>query len=355
VPSFVSGLELARAYWSEIVAPVLDPVLPKPRRAAALFGEGSEVLGFDTEQSTVHAWGPRVFVLVDELDREEEREFYDRVDRALPETFRGFPTRYPGRDGAPVRHQVRFSTFADAFESRIGVDPSQPLRAVDWLRAPTQQLRACTAGAVFEDASGALAAARRRLAWYPDDAWIYVLACQWQRVAQEEAFVGRCGQVGDELGAGVVATRLVRDLMRLCFLIERVYAPYSKWLGTAFARLRCGAELGMPMRTVLHATDSRAREAAFTVVAESIATMFNGLGLVPPIEPTVRQFYRRPFVVLGAERFAEACIARTSLRRFGWIGAVDQFVDNTDVLSYPARVRTVTASVYADPYDPAPC
>lgn len=27
------------------------------------------------------------------------------------------------------------------------------------------------------------------------------------------------------------------------FLLEREYAPYSKWLGTAFSRLPCGAEL----------------------------------------------------------------------------------------------------------------
>jgi hypothetical protein len=346
---FVPGLEVARTYWLDLVAPIVDPVLPESRRAAALFGEGSEVLGFDTGQSTDHGWGPRVFVLTDDLDAATARALHDRVDRALPESFRGFPTRFPARDGEPPRHQVHFTTLRDAFVSRIGADPRRPLGASDWLRAPTQQLRGCTAGAVFEDASGALSAARRRLAWYPDDVWLYVLACQWHRVAQEEAFVGRCGQVGDELGASVVASRLVRDLMRLCFLVERVYAPYSKWLGTAFARLPCGAGLVAPMQAVLHAEDRHAREPALTVVLESVASLFNGLGLFVPIEPTVRPFYRRPFVVLGADRFAQACMTRTPLRRRGWIGAIDQFVDSMDVLSHPETVRTVTASTYADP------
>ena len=64
-----------------------------------------------------------------------------------------------------------------------------------------------------------------------------MLAAQWTWVAQEEAFVGRAVEVGDELGSRVMAARVVRELMRLCFLLERAYAPYSKWLGSAFARL----------------------------------------------------------------------------------------------------------------------
>ena len=42
----------------------------------------------------------------------------------------------------------------------------------------------------------------------------------------------------------MVAARLVRDLMRLSFLLERRYAPYSKWLGSAFAKLDSHAEIG---------------------------------------------------------------------------------------------------------------
>ena len=35
----------------------------------------------------------------------------------------------------------------------------------------------------------------------------------------------------------LTAALLVRDVMRLAFLIERQYAPYAKWFGTGFARL----------------------------------------------------------------------------------------------------------------------
>jgi len=70
-----------------------------------------------------------------------------------------------------------------------------------------------------------------------------VLKAQWRRIEQAEAFSGRCAEVGDELGSRVVAARQVREVMHLAFLLERECMPYSKWLGTAFARLRCSAEL----------------------------------------------------------------------------------------------------------------
>ena len=63
------------------------------------------------------------------------------------------------------------------------------------------------------------------------------------RLNQEEHLMGRAGMVGDEIGSAVIGARLVRDLMHLCFLMERKYAPYPKWFGTAFARLACEAEL----------------------------------------------------------------------------------------------------------------
>ena len=127
---------------------------------------------------------------------------------------------------------------------------------------PQQPLLEVTAGGVFHDGLGELIPMREKLAWYPHDVWLYLLASQWMRIAQEEPFVGRCAEAGDELGSRIVAGRIVRDLMRLCFLIERRYAPYSKWLGTAFARLDCASELatnpalGDGRREILAARDA---------------------------------------------------------------------------------------------------
>ncbi len=69
------------------VAALLDGV----PHAAALLGEGSKVLGFDTERSTDHAWGPRLQVFVREELVEEARR---RVEDGLPDEVRGWPTRF---------------------------------------------------------------------------------------------------------------------------------------------------------------------------------------------------------------------------------------------------------------------
>ena len=127
------------------------------------------------------------------------------------------------------------------------------VRLTDWLTMPSQMLREVAGGHVFHD-DIALSRIRERLAYYPHDVWLYMLAAQWSRVGEEEAFAGRCAQTGDELGSCVVAARLVRDLMGLCFLLAKQYIPYSKWLGTAFSRLEIATSLQPILLNVLSAT-----------------------------------------------------------------------------------------------------
>ncbi len=67
------------------------------------------------------------------------------------------------------------------------------------------------------------------------------------------------------------------------------------------------------------------------------------------VDPHVRPFYTRPYRVLGAERFVEACldeIADADLRACPLMGSVDQVADSTDLLSYPERSRRL-AALYA--------
>jgi hypothetical protein len=347
VPPFVAGIDLARSYWFDVVAPIVDRHVEPGLRAAALLGEGSDVLGFDTEQSTDHGWGPRLLVFLPDDVRSDELDALDRaLEAQLPPSFHGYPTRFADRDGAPVRHQARVTTVREFFGRILGFDPRSPIGAAEWLRTPTQFLRALTAGAVFEDGSGALSAARGALQWYPHDVWLYVLACQWRRLAQEEPFAGRCAQVGDDLGSTLIAARLARDVMRLCFLLEREYAPYSKWIGTAFSRLACGPTLAPTLRALMHASSWNERAPLLDRTFEMAAEHFNELHLVDPLpEPTVRPFYARPFLVLGSERFADACLAATPLRDLGFVGAVDQFVDSTDVLGYPERISQLARCI----------
>jgi hypothetical protein len=365
-PPFVPGLLLNERFYREAVRPILTDVFPRLTFSAALIGPGSDVLGYDTARSTDHEWGPRLLLVVTADDHAAHAGTIGSVlSQRLPATFMGYSTHFgpPGPDGvrtlAPhpggaIAHKVEIHP-PSVLQSWLGLDPFGDLSAVDWLLMPQQKLLEVTVGRVYHDGLGVLGPVRAKLAYYPRGVWLYLLAAQWGRVSQQEAFVGRTGEVGDELGSSLVAAGLVRDLMELAFLMERHYAPYSKWFGTAFAGLSCAPRLTPLFEPVLRAETWQEREEALATTYETVAGLHNTLGITTPLDPRTRTYYSRPFRVLFAERFREAILAkitdpevRAIIDRAGVIGSVDQVSDNVDVLANPERVMTLRA-LYSAP------
>lgn len=236
MPQVQSGLELARRFYFEAVLLIVKATCPGLVHSAARIGRGSEVLGFDDRVSQDHDWGPRLELFVGPADRDRCAErLAAALAEGLPRRFLGYSTSF-GVDedgvgvlieiepGEPAAHRVEILELREWCQDMVGFDPRSGVGWLDWLATSSHRLAEVTTGEVFHDGLGELGAIRTALAWYPRDVWLFVLASQWRRIAQE-AFVGRCCQVGDGLGAGVVAARLVRDLMRLCLLIERRYRP----------------------------------------------------------------------------------------------------------------------------------
>ncbi|MFH9424266.1 DUF4037 domain-containing protein [Streptomyces sp. NPDC017529] len=358
-PSFIPGLELSRRFYVEAVRPLLEKSIPGVTHSAARLGGGSEVLGFDTARSADHEWGPRLQLFLSSEDvARHGAAITQLLSERLPKTFCGYPTHFASTTEAgvgtmqatdgPVHHRVEITDPGSWFSAQLGFDPRQDITLTNWLSTPTQRLAEVTAGAVFHDGLGRLAPARASLDWYPHDLWLYLLACQWQRISQEEAFVGRCGEAGDELGSAIVAARLVRDLMRLCLLMDRRYPPYSKWLGSAFARVPQASALMPGLTAALAATDWHTREHHLARAYETIGAAHNHLGLTDPVDPATRPYHSRPFQVLHAERFTAALTARITdpaIRTLPTTGAIDQFVDSTDVLNHLELTRTATRAV----------
>ena len=354
---FIPGLRLSALFFEELVAPLLSQHLPDVRYIAARLGPGSDVLGFDTARSMDHGWGPKLDLFLYPDDEPRLTPVVDGLLRThLPTTIRGYPTNFaPNEDGGwmmpvegpPINHGVTITTLPAWFRSYLGCDPAAGLNIIDWLVIPQQRLATIRAGEIFHDPAGELTTLRDRLTYYPHDVWLSLMAAQWRRISQEEPFMGRCGDVGDELGSRVIAARLVHDLMLLCFLQERVYAPYSKWFGTAFSRLRCAERLGLVLQAALEADTWREREThlsrAYTMVAEA----HNALAVTQPLSVEVRPFYSRPYLVVDAGRIADALltmVADERIRELPPIGAVDQWSDSTDVREQPgilARLRAV--------------
>lgn len=347
---FVPGLELARRFYVDVVRGLLGEAFPLLPHSAALLGPGSEVLGFDTERSTDHNWGPRLQIFLHPRDVVSHAEqITGLLAERLPATFGGYPTRFAlttEPDGA-ARHRVQVIGLGSWLTTLLGFDPRRAISEVDWLATPAQRLAEITGGGVLHDGLHELNRVRSRLAWYPHDIWLYVLACQWQRIAQEEAFVGRCGEVGDEVGSAVVSARVVRDLMRLCLLLQRRYPPYSKWLGVAFSRLLAAAPLTPVLTAVLSASDWVTRERHLSEAYETVAGLHNALGITDPVDVRTRRYHTRPYRVLRAERFTAALLDRITdprIRPLPLIGAIDQFVDSTDAIGSVELLRATIAA-----------
>lgn len=317
-----AGLQLSQRFYTQVIASQLSGI----PHSAALLGWGSDVLGYDTARSTDHGWGPRVLVFTDQRPPELE----------LPVSFDGVPVHF-GWAGVEPRSWVTVTRLDEWLLGQLGVDATGEIDVLDWLLIPQQRLLGVTAGAVFADPDGSLVAVRSTLTWYPDEVWRWLLACQWQRIAQEEAFVARTAEVGDATGSRVVAARQVRELMRLALLLARRYAPYQKWLGTAFARVTHDDDL--PALLAAGVTgDQHALGAAYL----ALATRQDAIGLAAPVRATLGDYYDRPARVIMAGRFADALRATITdplLGSLPLIGSVDQFVDSTDVLERPELCR----------------
>ena len=359
----IPGLQLCRQFYQEVVWPILEDGFPGLIHSAGLLGSGSEVLGFDTARSSDHHYGPRVILF---LAEPEAGDLAPQINAALrqrlPVQFMGYSTNFsaPDPNDSGVRHAVfvdqspvdsliEITTVRAYFQRQLGVDPWAEFSPVDWLVFEEQRLRSLVAGQAFHDGLGELEPLRRKLAFYPDDIWLFLLAAEWTKIGQEEAFVGRTFEVGDEIGSRLVMARLVHSLMRLGFLLEKQYPPYSKWFGTGFARLACAAHLAPALEGALAASTYPEREAYLCRAYERVARLHNQLGITPPVEVEPSFYFGRPYKVIHggaiAAKILEA-MGTESIRRLPCIGSVNQYLSSVDVLDnvrYCRRLRALYA------------
>jgi hypothetical protein len=344
----VSGMELARLFYRDAVGPIIHDVVGADH-GAGMLDAGSEVIGFDDETSRDHSWGPRLQIFLPEA---VSQDLADQLDNALrdrlPAAFQGLSTHFQDSDdggsrlraiseGGPVDHYVVLTKTSNFLLKYIGIDTVDNLSDADWLSLPSQKLLTLSTGPIFHDNIG-LVALQQHLRFYPADAWLYLMACEWMRIDQEEPFLGRTGMVGDEIGSRIITARLIQHIMRLAFLTERRYPPYSKWFGTAFTQLDSAETLTPLIERTLAAAAWKDREDAFVNLVGALGEMHNGLNLTEYIDPSPRQFHSRPIRVVGCERFASALrAASTKPESPHWtrrpIGGIDTFSDSTDLLS----------------------
>jgi hypothetical protein len=361
--SFMPGKKLCEQFYEQAVRPILIQHFPELRHAAALIGAGSEVLGFDDELSTDHDWGPRVLLFVDEENQQYSEQIIQVLAQNLPYEFQGYSTHWTKPDQndngtqalqsitkGPINHRVTVQTVRGFIQGYLGFDIEQALEPADWLTFSEQRLLTLTRGAVYHDEVG-LQKQRSRFAYYPRDVWLYLLAAGWSRIGEDEHLMGRAGMVGDEVGSAIIGSRLVRDIMRLCFLMEKTYAPYPKWFGSAFKQLPGAQELWPVLEGALHADTWQTREQFLVQAYEHLAIRHNALKLTRPLPGQVTSFFGRPFQVIELHGFAQALMEQIQDPRVERIaaqspmGSLDLLSDNTDLVSNP-RWRPLVRHLY---------
>lgn len=354
---FIPGLQLSRMYYEQVVKKIMSDFFPNLQYSSGLIDYGSDVLGYDTTISRDHEWGPRlsIFLKTEEIDQYAHK-IHTVLSENLPYEFEGYSTNFSGKVGAglqrlekieegTVNHKIRVLTVEGFFKGHLELNIHKEIETKKWLFFPQQKLKTIRSGDIFHDDLN-IETIRSKLHFYPKDVWLYLMASEWSLIAQEEAFVGRSGDVGDEIGSKLIASRIIEKIMNLCFLMEKEYAPYSKWFGTAFKNLTA-AETFLPLiEKTLDANNWKERETYLSKMYERIAEKHNNLKVTEPLNTKVTDYYRRPYLVLMAGRFAETLFEKITdpvLKEIGLLGSIDQITHVSALLENNHNIKKMSA------------
>jgi len=307
---FIPGLTLNRKYYDEVVGPLLKKFDFKLSYSAGLIGYGSDVLGFDDATSMDHNWGPRLQIFVGKNDAHRIGSINVFLKDNLPCDFLGFPTNFSEKgpdgtqkmvfsDSTEVNHLIEIYEIDLYFQKILRKDLSE-MDNIDWLIIPEQELVEITSGSIFYDGLKRLSKIRSKLKYYPHQVKLIKLASYWHRIANEEAFVGRAVELNDILGLKIITARIVKNLLKICFVLKDTYVPYSKWFTHKFEELNL-PEIKELSRKIIIENDPNRIENLLANLYFEVLKLQNISSNLPKIEKGITTYYNRPYKVIFAE------------------------------------------------------
>lgn len=347
--SFISGLKLCRIFYEEAVEPILSKYYSKLKYDAALIGTGSEVLGFDDITSTDHHWGPRLQLFISEDDYVTyQNEIKTTLSKNLPFSIKSYSTHWsepdpndsmnqflrPIRSGS-VNHRVEIYDVKSYLSHHLNIEPYS-LTDIDWLVLPEQKLLELTAGEVFHSGLNELPKIRDFFRYFPRNVWIFKIISEWDHLAEEVSFVGRTGSIGDDLGSRIEASRLLRRIIRLSFILSKKYHPYYKWSAFAFSKLPIAQKLHPLLLKILKEDNWRNREKLLCQAYLILLKKQNSLQITPEISLKPIRFYSRNQTVIDIQIIIKELkkLLEPPLSELKYpIGSIDHFIDDTHILT----------------------
>lgn len=264
----VSGLKLARAFWTQLGKPMIAAKYPQyaGRIAAGLVGHGSECYGFDDAYSQDHDFGPRFCLWLTDEDYAAIGEQLEADYEALPRKFsvdaQGHVTfeaharpdasgAFPSAGaGSPVTPRAQGANrrdgvfrIGDFFESITGYRTAPAQTAPhEWLMLQESTLAAATNGEVFADPTGLFSKTRQGFKNMPDDVRLALISRRLGMIAQAGQYnLPRSLKRGDGAAAWLSIHEFVQATASLVFLVNVPmvvdYMPYYKWQFAALRKL----------------------------------------------------------------------------------------------------------------------
>lgn len=236
----MSGMEISRAYYEELVKPGINDKFAAyaDKIAVGLVGRGSDCYMYDDEASMDHDWGPGVCIFVTD-------ETYALIGKELDSFYASLPNEFMGYKRAPIvsRHKRKgVFTINEFYKEILGIWPISPDSYAD---IPDYALSAAVNGQVFTDPEGIFTSIRNDLLkGYPDSLRFRKIADSAAKFSQASQYnFARMLKRGDTVTASIMMSDGIKEAMKLAHYIENKYTPHDKWLFKSLESLKIGPDI----------------------------------------------------------------------------------------------------------------
>lgn len=250
------NLVRCRWFYEKYGAPMIHEAFPEyeHRIAVGMVGEGSDCFGFDDEISKDHDYGIGFCMwLLPEDDHQIGEALQKEYDRLLEEyRQQRINSRGYAEDAVDMFLKKRRGVFEihAFYEDLLGTgaiwnvqgdgakqpeDESrqrEPLLDDVWQRLAEERLATAVNGEVFRDDLGTFTAIREQIrAYYSDEIRRNRIAEKLHEFSQyAQSNYSRMMARKDYVTADICVAEGMKAAMELCYLLDRVYAPYYKWM-----------------------------------------------------------------------------------------------------------------------------
>ncbi len=246
---FNNNMERCEAFYRKVGAKMIHEYFPEyeERIAVGLVGEGSDCFEFDDSISMDHDYevgfcmwlnqkdyveiGEKLQGKYDELVHEKSSQFLMKNDLSSEYGFNKF-----------IGDRRRVKTIDEFYEELLGKDY---LSDKSMLATPDSAYAAATNGRVFRDDAGEFTARREEIKkYYPQNVWKLKIAKALHDFSQyAQSNYPRMMARRDYVTANLCIAKGTESAMELCYLLNRQYAPYYKWLKRGFENLSIAKEV----------------------------------------------------------------------------------------------------------------